>query len=89
MQGEDDGESRPGAGDSRAVWPDEHQLMGVEHFVDEVEEELLCGICQNVMVKPHSCCQSGHTFCLWCISRWLRSDATCPACREATQVSQL
>eukprot|EP00961_Rhodomonas_salina_P267298 3611843-Rhodomonas_salina.1 len=89
MQGQEKGESQLGAGDSSAAVPDEHQHMGVEHFfVGEMDEDMLCGICQNVMVKPHSC-HPGHNFCLWCISQWLQSNPTCPFGREATQASQL
>eukprot|EP00961_Rhodomonas_salina_P299416 3938910-Rhodomonas_salina.12 len=90
--GQEDGGARHSAGESSAAFPEEpeeHRHMGVGHFVDKVDENLVCGICQNVMVKPHSC-QNGHTFCLWCISRWLTGKSkTCPVDREATQLSQL
>ena len=34
-------------------------------FVSDVDEDLLCGICHEVMVEPR-CCQQGHSFCRAC-----------------------
>lgn len=36
-------------------------------FVSDVDEDLMCGICHEVMVEP-KCCQQGHSFCRACES---------------------
>ena len=47
--------------------------------VEDVNEVFNCGICSDVMTKPHQC-QSGHTFCYDCITKWLGIKSTCPVC---------
>lgn len=36
--------------------------MEAHQFLD-VDEDLLCSICQNVMISPHSCSQVSCPFC--------------------------
>lgn len=53
-----------------------------EYFIDNPEEDFICGICSTVMDRPH-CCKSGHSFCYNCIANWLnRNRKTCPCDRE-------
>jgi len=52
--------------------------MDTEEFINPVDEELLCGICQGVMVNP-KCCRLGHCWCLECIDSWLLINSTCPS----------
>jgi hypothetical protein len=54
--------------------------MEVTEFVGDVNADLTCSICLKVLLGPRSC-RDGHTFCLICISDWLKSHSTCPACR--------
>ena len=53
----------------------------VADVVGEVDEELLCGICTEVLHEPH-CCREGHTFCKGCITTSLDKKKTCPIDRE-------
>eukprot|EP00961_Rhodomonas_salina_P185386 2502978-Rhodomonas_salina.1 len=62
--------------------------MNTSDFLDVVDDNLLCTICQNVMVSP-SCCGQGHQFCLECISKWIEQSPTCPSCSGDLTVSSL
>lgn len=66
----------------------EHSSMTIENFISHVEDEFLCAICLNVMMKPHAC-KEGHAFCLQCICRWLAKNETCPFGREPLLESKL
>eukprot|EP00961_Rhodomonas_salina_P262320 3545027-Rhodomonas_salina.1 len=57
-------------------------------FVGAVDDDLLCTICHNVMVKLHVC-QQGHTFCHGCICKWMERSPTCPTDRQALSESSL
>jgi len=46
-----------------------------------VDEEFLCGICQELMVQPR-CCVEGHSYCEVCIQKWLQTCQICPVDRE-------
>ena len=45
--------------------------------VGELDEELVCTLCRDVLRQPHSC-QAGHSFCKDCIAEWLGRSRTCP-----------
>ena len=65
--------------------------MSTCHLADvvgEVDEELLCGICTDLLREPHSC-RAGHTFCKECISTWLVRKQTCPIDRETLTAETL
>ena len=58
------------------------------HFVDAVDEELMCPICLRVVVAPMQCKQ-GHIFCKGCIEKTLCEKKECPMDRSALQVADL
>jgi len=68
----------------------------ISRFVDqnEIDNELLCAICQGVLENPmQTKCE--HTFCHDCITKWLSASAdgnankTCPSDRRPLKASQL
>jgi hypothetical protein len=44
----------------------------------EVDQELICSICQQVFQDPSRSVNCGHTFCQHCIQKWSQCKATCP-----------
>jgi hypothetical protein len=51
----------------------------------DLDPDLCCPICINVLSAPRSCCTEGHTFCEACITRALAAKRMCPMCREPAQ----
>ena len=58
------------------------------HFVDAVDDELMCPICLRVVVSPLQC-KEGHVFCKGCIETALHVKKECPMDRSALQVADL
>lgn len=58
--------------------------MGYEigRFEDEVDEELICTICGQVLESPVQIRQCEHCFCSSCIHEWLKHQAVCPVDRN-------
>jgi len=49
----------------------------------KLDEDLLCGICLNVLEGPTSCCKQGHIFCRICLDDVLAmARPLCPSCRQ-------
>ncbi|KAH6920314.1 hypothetical protein HPB50_028699 [Hyalomma asiaticum] len=66
--------------DGNTTWPSElpkdPKLYAVENFEPEPPEELLCGICHDVLCEAAECpCR--HVFCRRCIA----SQRSCPLCK--------
>lgn len=61
--------------------------FNVQQFIDDVDDNLLCGICAGVLEKAvvTTC---GHSYCEQCLDTWLQrrifteGTASCPACRS-------
>jgi hypothetical protein len=62
--------------------------MEPSDFLAAVDEELLCGICTNVLLEPKSC-KEGHTFCDVCITTWLARKKSCPLDRKKLEKKDL
>lgn len=54
----------------------------VDALVVDAEDikELTCGICLQILSKPHQC-KNGHLFCKDCISMQILNSPECPQCR--------
>ena len=53
------------------------------HFlVQPVDENFICGICHDVLLKPTSACGDGHTFCAACLDSITQRPFRCPICRS-------
>lgn len=65
--------------------------MGYEitRFIDEIDEELICPICNCVLENPAQAPDCEHAFCRECISEWLSRQSTCPVDRSFTLISYL
>jgi hypothetical protein len=53
-----------------------------------IDEEFICGICQELMLFP-SCCVEGHSWCKSCIETWLVTSKTCPSDRSVLTLQTL
>ena len=62
--------------------------MEPSDFLAAVDEELLCGICTNVLLEPKSC-KEGRTFCDVCITTWLARKKSCPLDRKKLEKKDL
>ena len=51
---------------------------------DQIDDELKCVICKQILESPVSLLVCQHTFCESCINTWLRENETCPICRQPT-----
>lgn len=60
----------------------------LDQFIAEVDENLICSICRDVMTNPVSC-RDGHTFCENCINAWLLSNKVCPLDRQPLRKREL
>jgi hypothetical protein len=59
-------------------------------FQGDVDENLHCSICYNVLKEQRTCRNNEHAFCLACISEHLRVNTqTCPECNEHLSVDTL
>lgn len=54
-------------------------------YLSDLNEELLCCICRELMVLSHAL-PCSHTFCYSCIRDWLSHSGDCPNCRASTQL---
>ena len=57
-------------------------------FESKVPDYLFCYICHEVFDRP-SRIMCGHTFCLDCISGWLKKQSNCPQCRQKNNTSKV
>ena len=59
-------------------------------FEKDVDENLHCSICYNVLKETRMCRNNEHLFCLDCITEHLRVNSqTCPECNEHLSVDTL
>jgi len=56
-----------------------------KEVVDEIEDHLICSICQEILYKPISLQPCMHCFCSGCYSDWMDLSAECPQCRINVQ----
>ncbi|GFO10220.1 E3 ubiquitin-protein ligase rnf8 [Plakobranchus ocellatus] len=54
----------------------------LSNFVDLMEMELQCTICNELFIKATSL-NCAHVFCKLCISQWMKVKKECPNCRTA------
>lgn len=59
-----------------------HQITQslIENYseIQSFEEEILCYICQNVIIDPVQCIECQNTFCKDCLKQWNKKSSTCP-----------
>lgn len=54
----------------------------VNRFVEQVDEEVICPICFNVLEDPIQINYCEHSYCKQCINEWLIEHPNCPIDRE-------
>ena len=53
---------------------------------DDVEKNLMCGICQDLLHRPVALQPCQHVFCGGCLCGWARRQQNCPECRQPVRV---
>lgn len=56
-------------------------------YQDEVDDELVCHICLQPLLKPMDT-PCGHTYCFHCLSSFLKEQDFCPVDRQRLQLHQ-
>uniref|UniRef100_A0A3Q0RMM4 Ligand of numb-protein X 2b n=1 Tax=Amphilophus citrinellus TaxID=61819 RepID=A0A3Q0RMM4_AMPCI len=56
-------------------------------YQDEVDDELICHICLQPLLKPMDT-PCGHTYCFHCLSSFLKDQDFCPVDRQRLQLQQ-
>jgi len=51
----------------------------------DIENDLCCGICTDVLFRCLTLVPCGHNFCTACLVKWRRRSYACPECREPVQ----
>ncbi|KAK2708721.1 hypothetical protein QYM36_014355 [Artemia franciscana] len=65
--------------------------MGIDvaRFSGDIDEDLLCPICSNVLEDPLQAPTCEHAFCNSCITEWLTRNQTCPIDRRYLTIDAL
>eukprot|EP01112_Ceratiomyxa_fruticulosa_P018514 TRINITY_DN5928_c1_g1_i1.p1 TRINITY_DN5928_c1_g1~~TRINITY_DN5928_c1_g1_i1.p1 ORF type:complete len:765 (-),score=184.83 TRINITY_DN5928_c1_g1_i1:534-2828(-) len=50
--------------------------------MEDLEDNLLCGICQEILYKAVSLVPCLHNFCMCCYGDWAERSNDCPQCRQ-------
>eukprot|EP00475_Leptophrys_vorax_P001846 TRINITY_DN11032_c0_g1_i1.p1 TRINITY_DN11032_c0_g1~~TRINITY_DN11032_c0_g1_i1.p1 ORF type:complete len:449 (+),score=76.19 TRINITY_DN11032_c0_g1_i1:8-1354(+) len=62
--------------------------MELHWFIEEktvIDNDLLCMICQNVLLDPRQLSGCKHSYCKSCLDQWSKLQKRCPACRTTMQ----
>jgi len=51
----------------------------------DLEEDLRCGICTDVLHRCLTLVPCGHNFCAACLAKWRRRSSLCPGCRASVR----
>ncbi|XP_060935287.1 ligand of Numb protein X 2b [Limanda limanda] len=65
----------------------EGQESHLYEYQDEVDDELVCHICLQPLLKPMDT-PCGHTYCFHCLSNFLKEQDFCPVDRQRLQLHQ-
>lgn len=65
----------------------EGQESHLYEYQDEVDDELVCHICLQPLLKPMDT-PCGHTYCFHCLSSFLKEQDFCPVDRQRLQLHQ-
>ena len=76
------GSSSAAAGSSSTAF----SAAGAADDEEEVEKQLHCGICQDILYKPVAVQPCMHVFCGACFCEWMKRAHNCPQCRQPVRV---
>ncbi|XP_017263853.1 ligand of Numb protein X 2b [Kryptolebias marmoratus] len=65
----------------------EGQDTHLYEYQDDVDDELVCHICLQPLIKPMDT-PCGHTYCFHCLSNFLKEQDFCPVDRQRLQLHQ-
>ncbi|KAG7225785.1 hypothetical protein INR49_014436 [Caranx melampygus] len=65
----------------------EGQDSHLYEYLDEVDDELICHICLQPLLRPMDT-PCGHTYCFHCLSNFLKEQDFCPVDRQRLQLHQ-
>ncbi|XP_037531693.1 ligand of Numb protein X 2b [Nematolebias whitei] len=65
----------------------EGQDAHLYEYQDDVDDELVCHICLQPLLKPMDT-PCGHTYCFYCLSNFLKEQDFCPVDRQRLQLHQ-
>uniref|UniRef100_A0A7S1WWK8 E3 ubiquitin-protein ligase CHFR n=1 Tax=Alexandrium catenella TaxID=2925 RepID=A0A7S1WWK8_ALECA len=71
-----------------AVQENQHSLPPSPRDVSvprDIEDDIRCGICTDVLFRCLTLVPCGHNFCTACLVKWRRRSYACPECREPVQ----
>ena len=71
--------SRPASEEPTPSWND--------RIVGDPSHTLVCSVCHEVFDDPHMLPDCGHSFCLACITRFMRHKKRCPLCKKPSRKS--
>ena len=53
-------------------------------ITSDIDDEMVCGICADMLLNPMMVCEEGHSLCEECIKQWQgQNKTTCPMCRKS------
>ncbi|WWD03579.1 hypothetical protein V865_001633 [Kwoniella europaea PYCC6329] len=61
----------------------------IYHYVESIDPNLTCAICQSALVDPVTTISCKHTFCRDCITQAIAVNPQCPIDRSALNISSL
>uniref|UniRef100_A0A3Q1IS48 Ligand of numb-protein X 2b n=1 Tax=Anabas testudineus TaxID=64144 RepID=A0A3Q1IS48_ANATE len=67
--------------------PHDSQDSHLYEYQDEVDDELVCHICLQPLLRPMDT-PCGHTYCFLCLSNFLKEQDFCPVDRQRLQLHQ-
>ncbi|KAF3694022.1 Ligand of Numb protein X 2 Numb-binding protein 2 PDZ domain-containing RING finger protein 1 [Channa argus] len=85
-----------GSNSSSSLWSRICKECGQQHegqdshlyeYQDEVDDELICHICLQPLLRPMDT-PCGHTYCFHCLSNFLKEQDFCPVDRQRLQLHQ-
>ena len=63
--------------------PGAAEIAAKELHLSRLQEQFMCGICDEIMVDAWSFgCSGGHANCKACVLPWVKEHATCPQCQS-------
>ena len=63
--------------DSEELFIDDSTIINIKEY-NSIKDEIICEICQGILVKPKQCGSCESIFCEKCINNWLLKNDSCP-----------
>ena len=63
---------------------EESMIKNIKDY-NSIKDEIICEICQGILIKPKQCNSCENNFCEKCINKWLLKNNSCPnRCKKFT-----